>query len=66
MICIQCGYCANFCPHGVLSVERIEEPDDCGGDENSVESVEHVASSESSESGEFVNYHPLKREACSP
>ena len=63
MICIQCGYCANFCPHGVLSVERIEEPDDCESDENSVESigsiesvksVERVASSESGESGEFV------------
>ncbi|MCW7075306.1 MAG: 4Fe-4S binding protein [Candidatus Methanospirare jalkutatii] len=57
MICIQCGYCANFCPHGVLSVERIEVPDDCGGDENSVKSVERVASSEggeSVESGEFV------------
>ncbi len=21
-ICIHCGYCANFCPHGVLALER--------------------------------------------
>ena len=24
MICIQCGYCVKFCPHGVLALEGRE------------------------------------------
>ena len=23
MICIHCGYCVNFCPHGVLKLEKL-------------------------------------------
>lgn len=26
MICVHCGYCAEFCPHGVLKVTKEEEP----------------------------------------
>lgn len=24
MICVHCGYCAKFCPHGVLTIERAD------------------------------------------
>ncbi len=30
-ICIHCGYCARYCPHGVLGVSRREEVSDAAG-----------------------------------
>ncbi|MGB9861873.1 MAG: 4Fe-4S binding protein [Candidatus Bipolaricaulaceae bacterium] len=24
MICVHCGLCASFCPHGVLALEEVE------------------------------------------
>ena len=31
MICVHCGYCAKFCPHGVLSVETAETTESAPG-----------------------------------
>ena len=31
MICIHCGYCVKYCPHGVLEVETREKAPHAGG-----------------------------------